>query len=430
MMRLCAAITFVVVLLFAAPARAATTCDPDRVQDSGSIYRICMPDPADYNGMLVIWAHGFQDAGTPVGIPEDQLCLGSFCIPEVANSLGFGFATNSYSKTGHGDSRKARTTSSIWSPSTPRRKGRRRRCISSARRKAASSPRCRSSSIRACTPQASPRAGRLEASRCKSTTSATRAPRSSISSPDLIPGDPFDPDPGLVAIWSDYYELVVKPFVLAPANRDRLNQWVAVAHLPFDADNYLETVEVSVQDVLRFSIVNIQDAAVTLGGFPFDNSTRVYTRIGARSPAEPVGAPRHGCPRRRHGHEHVVPDQWRPSTTVDHAAHAARPAGALHSRAALRAEDACVRGAAHPSSADRDRSIRALQLHGGGSARQLPDHAVLRQRHRERLGRRVVPSPRTARGVRGPRRRGWAPVPSGRRGPGGEASTAAVEQDY
>ena len=100
MMRLCAAITFIVVLLFAAPAPAASTCDPDRVQDSGSIYRICMPDPADYNGMLVIWAHGFQDAGTPVGIPEDQLCLGTFCIPEIVNALGFGFATNSYSKTG------------------------------------------------------------------------------------------------------------------------------------------------------------------------------------------------------------------------------------------------------------------------------------------------------------------------------------------
>ena len=26
-------------------------------------------------GLLVIWAHGFQDAGTPVAIPEDQLCL-------------------------------------------------------------------------------------------------------------------------------------------------------------------------------------------------------------------------------------------------------------------------------------------------------------------------------------------------------------------
>ena len=408
MMRLCAAITFVLVLLSASPARAASTCDPDRFQESGSIYRICMPDPADYNGMLVIWAHGFQDAGTPVGIPEDQLCLGSFCIPEIANSLGFGFATNSYSKTGMAilqgkDDILDLVGLYAAQKGTPQKVylvGASEGGIITAL-SLEQYPGVYSAGLAACGPIGS---FPLQINYLGDARATFE-----YFFPGLIPGDPFDPDPGLVAIWSDYYELVVKPFVLAPANRDRLNQWVAVAHLPYDADNYLETVEVSVQDVLRFSIVNIQDAAVTLGGFPFDNSTRVYKRIGARSPAEPVGAARHGSPRRRHGHEHVVPDQWSPSTTVDHDPHAARPAGALHSRAALRAEDTCVRGADHPSSADRDRSIRALQLHGGGSARQFPDHAVLRQRHRERLGRRVVPSPRTARGVRGPRTRGWTP---------------------
>ena len=53
-----------------------------------------------YNGNLVIWAHGFQDAGVPVGIPEDQLCFGGVCFPTSSPALGFGFATNSYSKTG------------------------------------------------------------------------------------------------------------------------------------------------------------------------------------------------------------------------------------------------------------------------------------------------------------------------------------------
>ena len=88
-------------LVFAAlPTDAAAACDPDGMQSSGSIYRICMPPAANYNGMLVIWAHGFQDAGTPVSIPEDQLCTSDLCIPDVVNALGFGFATNSYSKTG------------------------------------------------------------------------------------------------------------------------------------------------------------------------------------------------------------------------------------------------------------------------------------------------------------------------------------------
>ncbi|MGH9895054.1 MAG: hypothetical protein ACREA0_24340, partial [bacterium] len=59
-----------------------------------------MPAPEDYNGRLVVFAHGFQDAGTPVRIPEEQLAVGGLSLPALVNGLGFGFATNSYSKTG------------------------------------------------------------------------------------------------------------------------------------------------------------------------------------------------------------------------------------------------------------------------------------------------------------------------------------------
>lgn len=48
---------------------------------------------------LVIWAHGFQDAGTPVQIPEDQLQFGNVYLPDLITRLGFAFATNSYRKT-------------------------------------------------------------------------------------------------------------------------------------------------------------------------------------------------------------------------------------------------------------------------------------------------------------------------------------------
>jgi poly(3-hydroxybutyrate) depolymerase len=81
-------------------AAGQSLCGMDAIQDSGSLYRICLPPAEDYNGSLVMWAHGFQDAGTPVHIPEDQLQLGEISLPALANQLGFGFATNSYSKTG------------------------------------------------------------------------------------------------------------------------------------------------------------------------------------------------------------------------------------------------------------------------------------------------------------------------------------------
>src|SRR5262245_52548268 len=88
---------FTLVLLASAPpAQAQAVCDPDGVQASGSIYRICMPASA-YNGILIVIAHGFQDAGTPVSIPEDQLCGAPPCLWDLVTSLGFAFATNSYS---------------------------------------------------------------------------------------------------------------------------------------------------------------------------------------------------------------------------------------------------------------------------------------------------------------------------------------------
>ena len=70
------------------------------VQASGSLYRICTPPASKYNHVLVLYAHGFQDATQPVQIPEDQLAFGDISLPDLATSLGFGFATNSYSKTG------------------------------------------------------------------------------------------------------------------------------------------------------------------------------------------------------------------------------------------------------------------------------------------------------------------------------------------
>jgi hypothetical protein len=94
--------------------------------------------------------------------------------------------------------------------------------------------------------------------------------------PGIIPGDPFHPDPWLVANWTLIYDQFVKPIVMAPQTRPLLNQWIAVAGLPYDAANFEVTVEQSVKDVLRYSIVNLADAAATLGGFPYDNSGKWY----------------------------------------------------------------------------------------------------------------------------------------------------------
>lgn len=76
--------------------------------------------------------------------------------------------------------------------------------------------------------------------------------------------------------WREYFEAMVQPALRDPEDAQALAGWVAAAKLPFDPDNWHETVEQSAYDVLRSSIVNLEDAARALGGFPFGNYGRWY----------------------------------------------------------------------------------------------------------------------------------------------------------
>lgn len=270
------AAAILLVSFLALPALAQSTCGPDGVQASGSKYRICMPPAEKYNGSLVIWAHGFQDAGTPVSIPEDQLCIGGFCIPELVNALGFGFATNSYSKTGlavlqgKADIRDLVDiyTAQKGRPSKVYLVGASEGGIITAL-SLEQNPDVFSAGLAACGPVGSFPYQLLYFGDARATFQ--------YFFPGVIPGDPFDPPDVLMQYWSQYYEAIVKPVVMAPEYRHLLDQWVAVANLPYDADNYLATVETSVKDVLRYSVVNLKDAVATLGGFPYDNRSRWYS---------------------------------------------------------------------------------------------------------------------------------------------------------
>ena len=269
------ALGLLVVLLWAPSAAAESVCDPDGVQTSGSIYRICMP-ATGYNGILVLWAHGFQDAGTPVSIPEDQLCINGFCLNTLVNDLGFAFATNSYSKTGlairqgQADlvdlvqifaSRKG-TPSKVFLVGAS--EGGIITALNLEQR-----PDIFSAGVAACGPVGDFPYQLNYFGDARITFE--------YFFPGLIPGNPFHPDDGLIQAWPAYYEQHVKPVVFDASNRRQLDQWVKVAQLPFDAGNYLPTLEISVRDVLRYGVVDLNEGAATLGGFPFDNRSRWYS---------------------------------------------------------------------------------------------------------------------------------------------------------
>jgi pimeloyl-ACP methyl ester carboxylesterase len=264
------------VVFVCAAGQAEAACDPDGVQGSGSRYRICMPPEGAYNGNLVIWAHGFQDAGTPVEIPEDQLCFAGICLPDLITGLGFAFATNSYSKTGLAVLQGKDDILDLvgifaaqkGQPAKVYLVGASEGGIITAL-SIERHPDVYSAGLAACGP--------IGSFPYQINYFGDARATFEYFFPGVIPGDPFNPDPALVAGWSSYYELVVEPIVFHAVNRSRLDQWVRVARLPFDEADYLGSVAASVEDVLRYSVVNLTDAAQTLGGFPYENRFRWYT---------------------------------------------------------------------------------------------------------------------------------------------------------
>lgn len=253
------------------------------IQASGSIYRICLPEPQMDNGVLVVWAHGFQDATEPVSIPEDQMRFGDFYLPELINDLGFAFATNSYRKTGLAVRQgvedildlveifAARHGAPLLVLSTGASEG---GLITTLL--VEGFPEVFAGGLAACGPVGDfPRQIRYFGD--------ARA-LFDILFPGTIPGDPFAPSDELVAGWDSVYASAVRPAILAPANADALADLVATAGLPVDPADFRETAAVCVRDTLRYSIVNLRDAAQTLGGFPFGNEETAYA--GSRDDAD------------------------------------------------------------------------------------------------------------------------------------------------
>jgi len=254
------------------------------VQTSGSLYRICTPPADKYNKVLIVYAHGFQNATDPVRIPEEQLAFGDVSLPNLATSLGFGFATNSYSKTGLAVRQGIEDLLDLISI-YERDIGKPNKVyiigISEggliATLLVEQHPEVFVGGLSACGLVGSFR----EQIRYLGDARATFE----YYFPQLIPGDPLHPDPDLIASWDGpegYFETIVLPELTAPENAAKFAEWVRVAKLPFDPANRATTMLDSARYVLSYNVMNLNDATETLGGFPYDNRLTWYA--GASNP--------------------------------------------------------------------------------------------------------------------------------------------------
>jgi hypothetical protein len=258
-----------------------------QVQDSGSEFFIQRALEENWNGSLVVFAHGFQDFEEDVEIPFDQLILGDDVnIPELIVALGFDFATNSYRKKGLAVVEGSEDILDLVDIYTT--------CFGQPEHVYLIGP-SEGGIITALLIEKHPEVFRSGLALCgpvgdfpfqinyfgnarvtfeyffsgllpKISCSATQI---SIRAWCDMALDPTDN-------WSLCFEKIIAPALRDPANRKKLDQWVQVANLAYDPADYLDSVEKSAKDVLRYSMLNLEDAVETLDGFPFDNKYKWY----------------------------------------------------------------------------------------------------------------------------------------------------------
>jgi pimeloyl-ACP methyl ester carboxylesterase len=275
------AATLCAALLTAAARPSVAACDADGVQVSGAIYRICMPPPEAWNGNLVIWAHGYVAFNQPVAIPEDQLRLpDGTLLPDLVNSLGYAFATTSYSVNGlavrQGKDDVVDLVSLFVGSKGP---------VGTVYLVGASEgglittlaveqhPDVFSGGLAACGPIGSfPR---------QTNYFGDFRVLFDYFYPGLLPADTTQVPPELIENWDAHYATVIRPVVFAPENQGRTRELIRTANLPTDAADFWGSAETSIRDVLFYNVFATNDAIEKLGGQPFDNRRRIY--LGSRN---------------------------------------------------------------------------------------------------------------------------------------------------
>lgn len=280
MSRLVRTILVAVVLFGSLPtlpamATVTTSTCTDGTQLSGAVYRICMPELDDWNGDLVVFAHGYVAPDEPVAIPEDQLELpGGLYIPEIINKLGLAFATTSYSTNGlavlegvedlrdlvdifvamHGQPRHVYLVG-----------GSEGGIITAL--VVEQFPEVFDGGLAACGP--------VGDFHWQVNYWGDFRVVFDYFFPGLIPGDPFDIPQELINDWDSYYENVIKPVIFDPANQCKINQLLRVTHIPTDRRDPA-SVEEAIRGLLWYNVFATNDGIDKLGGQPFDNMHRFY----------------------------------------------------------------------------------------------------------------------------------------------------------
>ncbi len=260
------------------PAAPSSGCE-DGDQDSGARYRICMPSEGDWNGDLVVYAHGYVAPDRPVEIPEDQMSLPGYpwTIDQIVTGMDYGFATTSYYTNGLAvlpalsdllDLVDVFTTTQGLIPDRVYLVG-----VSEGGLITALSveqhPDVYDGGLALCGPYGD--------FRDQINHYGDFRVVFDYFFPDLMPGEPLSIPASLMEEWErGFFTETIEPKITDPANTMSVTELLAVTGVsPYE--HAPPTSTESIEKLLWYNVFATNDGVAKLGGRPFDNQDRSYT---------------------------------------------------------------------------------------------------------------------------------------------------------
>lgn len=249
-------------------------CLPDGVQNSGALYRICLPALDDWNGDLVLWCHGYTRFDLPLALDDTQIA--GISISELITSLGYAFATTSYSRNGLAFVEGVAdiedlTQIFINDVALPENifviGGSEGGYITT--KSVEEFPDLYAGGFGVCGP--------IGSFPFQVNFFGDFRIIFDVFFPGLLPGDGVEIPEEYMTNWEDTYQTIIRPLIFEPVNVLKLLQLVKVTSIPYDTADFWATVEKSIHDALWYNVYATNDATAQLGGQPFDNSTHYYT---------------------------------------------------------------------------------------------------------------------------------------------------------
>jgi pimeloyl-ACP methyl ester carboxylesterase len=235
----------------------------------GALTRVCFP--TDWNGGLIVYAHGYVEPQAPLAVPENV--LGGTPVEDLVNALGYAYAATSYRANGLVADAAVDDVVALEEMV--------RRTVRPDPARAYVVGVSEGGLVAALTVEREPERFTGALAACGPIGDFVRQIDYlndvrvvfDYFFPGILPGAPDDPPSTLVNGWASTYAPAVAAAV--EGDPDRAAELAAVTGIPAEGLD-AATLAQTVVDLLRYNVLGSADARVRLGGQAYDNAERVY----------------------------------------------------------------------------------------------------------------------------------------------------------